>query len=593
MSKSKTLDGALVRKHLKRILVEAVPSRWHLLVLSLVCIIGVAAFTAALAYSTKLIVNDIFVAGDANAAYKVAGLVVFVALFKSLFAYANGIVSVVFTRSVSAAYQKMVFEKVLHKDMWHFMGQHAAGQMARIKIFGSASGKVVVNIANKLPTELATLIALLVVMFLQDPIMTMACSILFPLIFWLVSTLTKRIRALASAEAEMEGAYFAVGAESFDGIKTVKTYGLEKKIIKRFNGSIDVLEDRILSIAKLTNATVPLMEFLGGLVLGSFVVYAAWQTITYGKTPGEFTAFITAFLMAYQPAQRVTKIWVDVQKSLIQVHNMYNMLDLPPKLPLDGARDLDGNDNSIKFENTSFAYSGKKKALDSLDFTIKSGERVALVGRSGAGKSTLVDLLLRFFDPTEGKIYIGGVPLNDVSPCVVYKNFALISQDVFLFDGSIRENIRDGNPDATDAQVEDAARKAALNEVLGNMPKGLDTQVGPNGRSLSGGQKQRVGIARALAKDAQIYIFDEATSALDGDNERAIMQNLIAELTGKTIVFVTHRGSTLQYVDRAMILEDGFLMGFDTINALQSAHPNFRSLFNLDPVAAENSVKAS
>jgi ATP-binding cassette, subfamily B, bacterial MsbA len=155
---------------------------------------------------------------------------------------------------------------------------------------------------------------------------------------------------------------------------------------------------------------------------------------------------------------------------------------------------------------------------------------------------------------------------------------------VFLFDGSIRDNIHDGNKTATDAEVEEAARRASLTEALRDMPKGLDTPVGPNGRSLSGGQKQRVGIARALLKQAKLYIFDEATSALDGDNERAIMQTLVSELPGKTILFITHRGSTLAYVDKAMLLEKGELVAFGSVKALQAEHSRFRSLFNLDEV---------
>lgn len=571
----------------RRLLREAVPPRLKLLSLSILCMIGVAGFTAALAYSTRLIVNDVFVASDTSAALGVAALVVVVTFFKSLFTYANGVVSVVFTRSVSAAYQKRIFENVLRKDMWHFIGKHSATLMAQVKLFGTSCGTVVVNMANKLMTETLTLIALIIVMILQDPIMTLVCSVLFPVIFWLVNVLSKRIRAVAAAESQLEGAYFAVGAEAFDGIKTVKTYELESKITNRFNDAIDTLEDRILSIARVTNATVPIMEFIGGLVIGVFVVYAAWQTITQGKTPGEFTAFLTAFLMAYQPAEKITKIWVDVQKSIIHVRTMYEVLDAAPRRLSSGVETLKDVGGDISFEDVSFEYRPGQPALRNVTFNIEAGERVALVGRSGAGKSTLIDLLLRFYDPTQGTIRIGGKDLRQVGEEELYQNVALISQDVFLFDGSIRDNIRDGHSEATDAEIEEAAHRASLTDVLGDMPNGLDTSVGPNGRSLSGGQKQRVGIARALVKNAKIYIFDEATSALDGDNERAIMQTLVRELPGKTILFITHRGATLAYVSRAMLLEKGRLLAFDRVAALQGDDSRFRSLFNLGTVEDE------
>ncbi len=568
-----------------RLLREAMPPRWKLLLLSFFCMIGVAGSTAGLAYSTKLIVNDVFVAGSASNAYYVAGLVVLVSFAKSIFSYANGVVSFVFTRSVTAAYHKYLFQNVLMKDMWHFLGKHSSNQMAQIRLFSSACGTVVVSLGNKLLTQTLTLIGLIIVMILQDPIMTLVCGVLFPIVILLVGNLTKRIRKIATAEAAMEGAYFSIGAEAFDGIKTVRTYGLEKKIIKNFHTAIDTLEDRVLSIARITNATAPIMDLIGGLVIGSFVVYAAWQTISNDKTPGEFTAFITAFLMAYQPAEKITKIWVDIQKNVVRVESLYELVDADPTVRSAGSKNLDGHTNDIVFDDVSFAYTKRVNAISNVSFKINSGERVALVGRSGAGKTTIVDLLLRFFDPTDGVIKIGGTDITEITSDAIYKNFAFISQDVFLFDGSIKDNIRDGNPDATDAEIERAAHQASLTDVLGSLPKGLDTQVGPNGKSLSGGQKQRVGIARALARDAQILIFDEATSALDGDNERSIMQSLVSGVEGKTVLFITHRISTLSYVDRVLYMQDGKLKAFDDVEALQSNDPDFRSLFNMDDPA--------
>ncbi|MGJ8622153.1 MAG: ABC transporter ATP-binding protein [Yoonia sp.] len=552
-----------------------------MVLLSLVCMLGVAGSTAGLAYSTRLIVNDVFVAEDTNFAIYVAILVIAISIAKSVFTYANGIISVVFSRSISASYQKALYQAVLMKNMWHFIGKHSANQMAQIKRFGSASGGVVVSLVNKLLTETLTLIALIVVMILQDPIMTLVCGLLFPVVIFLVGNLTRRVRKIAQAEAEMEGAYFAIGAEAFDGIKTVRTYGLEGKIVKNFNAAIDTLEDRMLSIARITNATGPIMDVIGGLIIGSFVLYAAWQTITNDKTPGEFTAFITAFLLAYQPAERISKIWVEIQKNIIHVESMYKMMDTPTSVAEPhGGTELEGVPNSISFEDVTFQY-GANKALDGLSFHVEPGEHIAIVGRSGAGKTTIIDLLLRFFDPTEGTVKIGGVDLSTVSQESIYKHFAFISQDVFLFDGTIRDNIRDGDPTASDEKIEEMAKRASLAEVLGDLPKGLDTTVGPNGRSLSGGQKQRVGIARALAKDASIFIFDEATSALDGDNERSIMQGIVSRLPDKTVIFITHREATLKYVDRVLHMKGGKLVGFDTYEALQANDPDFRSLFNL------------
>ena len=581
MSEKEKFTGAQARATGVRLIKEAMPSRWKLYLVSLVCMIGVAGFTGALANSTRMIVNDVFVADDTSAAIHVALIVIAVSIGKSFFEYANAVISTIFNRSISADYQKKIFAKMLSKDVWHFSGKHASVQMNQVRVYGQACGKTVINFTNKLLTDTLTLVGLIIVMIIQDPLMTLFSSVMFPLIFWLVSHLSKKVRAVANAETELSGAYFATGVEAFDGIKTLKSYRLEKKTIKKFEEGVEALEERMLGIAKVTSATVPIMELLGGLVIGFFVVYAAWQTITNGKTPGEFTAFITAFLMAYQPAERVSKTWVELQKSITHVGRMYRELESPVKQRDEGRLTLGSTAPSIAFEDVSFEYSSKSRALHRLNFNINAGERVAIVGRSGAGKSTLIDLVLRFYDPTSGVVRIGGLDMKDVTEQSARDSIALISQDVFLFDGTIRDNLRDGNPDASDEDLERAARLAQLSDLIDRLPDGLDSRVGPNGSALSGGQKQRGGIARALAKGAKIYIFDEATSALDVENERAIMKMLQKELASATILFVTHRPSTLTFVDRILMLDNGELIGLDTAKNLEESNAQYRALFNL------------
>lgn len=565
----------------RRLLCEALPPRWKLYALSLICMISVAGLTAALAHSTRLIVNDVFVAGDASAAVGVALMVMAIALAKSIFQYANAVIAVMFRRSVATAYQKLMFRKILVKDVWHFVGKHAANLMVQVRLFGDACGKVVVGITNSILTDTLTVIALVIVMIIQDPLMSLVAGLLFPVVFLLIANLSRRIRAVANAETEMTGAFFSIGAEAFDGIKTVKSYRLEDKSIRRFEDAVNMLEDRLLAFARITSATAPVMEALGGIVIGLFVMYAAWQTITQGKTPGEFTAFLTAFLMAYQPAQRLSKTWVDLQKSLTHVGRMYDTLDAPVRQRDEGRKTLEQVSPKIRFENVSFEYKSGAPALQDVSFEISSGERIAIVGRSGAGKSTLIDLVLRFYDPTKGRVLIGDIDLREATEKSVRDSVALISQAVFLFDGTIRDNIRDGNPDATEEEIEAAARLAQLHGVMSGLPNGLETRVGPNGSALSGGQKQRVGIARALAKRAKIYIFDEATSALDVENEHLIMEALQCELQGITVLFITHRASTLAYVDRVLMLEAGELVAFDSHDRLQRNNKRYRTLFNL------------
>ena len=563
----------------RRLLNDMLARNWKLLACSVLFLIGVSIFTAALAASTRLIVNDVFVAENADAAIRVAGIVVIVAFCKALFQYANTVSQIMLTRAVSVSIQKRLYSRVIHNDVADFIGMHANDLMAKIRLYGVSAGNAFVIITNRMLTEALTMVALFGVMFYQDVWMTLLCTLILPLIFGLVSYLSRKVRSISAEEATLSGRYFAIGSEALSGIKTVKSYSLEQKSIQRFNSAVDQLENRIFSIVRISSVTGPLMEFLGGLVIGAFVVYAAWQTITNGKTPGEFTAFITAFLMAYEPAKKISKYWVELQKSLVQTGNLYEILDAENALNETGIiGNLDGS-SVLRFSDVSYTHDGYTNVLQNISLSILPGEFVAVVGKSGSGKSTLIDLIMRFYDPSNGVVSLGGHDLRDISRQSLKQFIALVSQDVFLFDGTIRENINDGNASANVEQIMRAIQFASLHDVILDLTNGIETDVGANGTNLSGGQKQRVGIARARVKNASLYIFDEATSALDAENERKILANL-SQVTGNaTILFVTHRATALEFADRVLFLDSGEIAGFDTYRELINRNEKFRLLF--------------
>ena len=574
-----TGDDAL--KTAKRLIKETIPKRKKIITASIVCMVGVSVFTAALAYTTKLIVNDVFVAKDAGAAIEVAIIVIFVSFSKSLFHYGNAVLQTVLNRSISSFYQKEAFQKTLRREISFFNGKHASDHMAQIRLYGMAAGQAVTAICSRFLTEVLTLVALFVVMFLQDTLMTLYSIVIIPIIFGLVSFLSRKIRKVAKEETDLSGHYFAAGSEALAGVRTVKSYNLERKSIEKFNSSVDALEDRIFGISKVTAATHPIMEFLGGLVLGVFVIYAAWQTITYGKTPGEFTAFITAFLLAYQPASKISKLWVELQKSLTQSFFMFRLIDTKPKSVSCGNKSLQSGNGSVNFSDVSFGYENDEVSINKVSFNLQPGDKVAIVGKSGAGKSTLVDLILGFYSPTDGMIEIGTMDISSISPMDLKNHIAFISQDVFLFDDTIEENIKDGFAGASQEEIIAAVTSAQVDGFAKDFPLGLQTRVGANGSNLSGGQKQRVAIARGLLKKASIYIFDEATSALDVENEREIMTALLKTLKNETVIFVTHRPALFEYVDKVLMLEKGRIVGFDRPSKIDKTSTEFRELFGV------------
>jgi ABC-type multidrug transport system fused ATPase/permease subunit len=565
----------------KRLVRETIPKRKKIITASVLCMVGVSVFTAALAYTTKLIVNDVFVAKDASAAIEVAIIVIFVSFSKSLFHYGNAVLQNVLNRSISSSYQKETFENTLRREISFFNGKHASDHMAQIRLYGMAAGQAVTVICSRFLTEVLTLIALFFVMFLQDALMTFYSILIIPVIFGLVSFLSRKIRKVAKEEADLSGQYFAAGSEALAGVRTVKSYNLENKSIEKFNSSVDALEDRIFGISKVTAATHPIMEFLGGLVLGVFVIYAAWQTINYGKTPGEFTAFITAFLLAYQPAAKISKLWVELQKSLTQSFFMFLLIDAKPKALGLGSKSLKEIGGSVTFSDVSFGYENDDVSINKVSFNLSPGEKVAIVGKSGAGKSTLIDLILGFYRPDKGKIEIGSIDISSILPMDLKSHIAFISQDVFLFDDTIEENIKDGFSDASKAEINIAVKNAQVDSFVADFPLGLQTIVGANGSNLSGGQKQRVAIARGLLKKATIYIFDEATSALDLENEREILTALLKTLENETVIFVSHRPALFDYVDKVLMLEKGKVVGFDQPSKIDKTSTEFRDLFGV------------
>ena len=565
----------------KRLVRETIPKRKKIITASVLCMVGVSVFTAALAYTTKLIVNDVFVAKDASAAIEVAIIVIFVSFSKSLFHYGNAVLQNVLNRSISSSYQKETFENTLRREISFFNGKHASDHMAQIRLYGMAAGQAVTVICSRFLTEVLTLIALFFVMFLQDALMTFYSILIIPVIFGLVSFLSRKIRKVAKEEADLSGQYFAAGSEALAGVRTVKSYNLENKSIEKFNSSVDALEDRIFGISKVTAATHPIMEFLGGLVLGVFVIYAAWQTINYGKTPGEFTAFITAFLLAYQPAAKISKLWVELQKSLTQSFFMFLLIDTRPQLLGMGNKSLKTIGGSVTFSDVSFGYENDDVSINKVSFNLSPGEKVAIVGKSGAGKSTLIDLILGFYRPDKGKIEIGSIDISSILPVDLKSHIAFISQDVFLFDDTIEENIKDGFSDASKAEINIAVKNAQVDSFVADFPLGLQTIVGANGSNLSGGQKQRVAIARGLLKKASIYIFDEATSALDLENEREILTALLKTLENETVIFVSHRPALFDYVDKVLMLEKGKVVGFDQPSKIDKTSTEFRDLFGV------------
>ena len=297
---------------------------------------------------------------------------------------------------------------------------------------------------------------------------------------------------------------------------------------------------------------------LAGLAIAGVIGYSGYRAVVYGYSPGSMFAFITALLLAYDPARRLAKLQVQLERALVNASMIYEILDMEPRqADAPNASDLKVERGEIAFNAVTFGYYPGEKVLRDLSFVAPAGKTTALIGASGGGKSTIVALLQRFYDVHEGSITVDGEDIREVTKRSLRSKIAYVPQAPYLFEGTIRENIRLGRPDATDAEIEDAARQAQAEEFILAAPQGYDTPVGENGMTLSGGQRQRLSIARALVRNAPILLLDEATSALDTRSETLVQAALDAAMKDRTVLVVAHRLSTITNADQILVVDSG------------------------------------
>ncbi|RWO29120.1 MAG: ABC transporter ATP-binding protein [Mesorhizobium sp.] len=586
MSAKRRISAALAYPLVKRLILENLPPHIKLYLAGLLCTIAGAAATSGFAWIMRDMINSIYIDRNAAAVWGISAAIIGLSAVKGIAAYGQTITTGNVRRAIVSDLQHRQFSRVMRLDIGHFVNQHPAKFISKIMFNARAGASVIITLTSNTASDVLTLVGLASVMVVQDPTMSLVSAAALPVIFLSVSTITRKIKSLARGETELAAQVQSIGTEAIDGIRTIKSFQLEDKAIASFAKAVRKMERRGVQINRTSALMSPLMETGGGFIIGLFLIYASWQTLGNGKTPGEFMAFITAFLLAYEPAKRLARVNVDIQKQMVAVEQMYDLIDTPEQRQLATAGErLTGVEGGIHFEDVAFSYGGNSPALHGVSFEVRPREKLAIVGRSGAGKTTIVNLILRLMEPDRGRIFIDDKDIAKISLADVRDNIALVSQDIFLFEGSIRDNIRDGRPNATDQEIDSAAELARVTSFASNLENGLDTLVGPGGTNLSGGQKQRVAIARALLKDAPVIVYDEATSALDGENERAVMEAAFDDAFQRTVICIAHRLSTIKAADRILVFDAGILADSGTHDELARRSEIYRSIFHLEASA--------
>jgi len=459
---------------------------------------------------------------------------------------------------VIADMQNRLFAHLTSMDLAFFHSESTGVLVSRFTVDINLMRSAVSNALVGLGRDMLTAAILVGVMFWQDWMLAAVSFFVFPIAILPISKLGKRMRKVTANTQEQMGAFNTLLEQSFQGVRMVKAYGMESYEQSKIEAISETICNLVYKASRVRAASSPVMETLGGVAVAVVILYGGHRVISDATTPGAFFAFITALLMAYEPMKRLANLNTNLQEGLAATQRVFHILDLHPAITdAPDAKPLAIHGGEVRFSDVNFSYDGERKALDHLSLHVPAGKTVALVGSSGGGKSTILNLIPRFYDVGDGAVTIDGQDLRGVTMASLRSQIALVSQEVALFDDTIRANIAYGRFGATQDEIVTAARHAAAHDFIMGLPEGYDTVVGEHGVKLSGGQRQRLSIARAMLKNAPILLLDEATSALDTESERQVQDALEKLMKGRTTIVVAHRLSTIVEADLIHVIDRG------------------------------------
>ena len=571
-----------------------------------------ATATALSAWLMKPVVNDIFIARREDMLWVIGGMVLATFFVKGIANYAQSVLMAFVGLRIVADLQKRLYSHMTELDMTFFHDNSTGKLVSRFTVDIHAMRLTVSHAITVFGKDLLSLIGLVTVMFLQDWELAAIAFVVFPLAVLPIIKLGRKMRRVTTTFQEETGMFTTLLEQTFQGIRVVKAYSMEIYEQGRVGEIVDKLFRTFLKSTRTRAMNSPIMETLGGIAITLVIVYGGKRVIDGGMDAGSFFSFITALLLAYEPMKRLANLNATVQEGLAGAERTFALLDQGAVIKdKDGAKDILPDGGEIKLDNVSFAYARNDEdgaanalidarqanalidarqanALNNINITVPAGKTVALVGASGAGKSTLMNLVPRFYEVNDGRVMIDGQDIRDVTIKSLRGSMALVSQEVTLFDDSVRANIAYGRQGASEEEIIDAARNASALGFIEELADGFDTQVGEHGVKLSGGQRQRLAIARAMLKNAPILLLDEATSALDTESERNVQNALDELMKDRTTLVIAHRLSTVVGADLIYVLDAGRVIEQGSHAELLDKGGAYASLYHLQFEGEDN-----
>ena len=567
---------------IKRLLSEQGRAHWRQYTLAFLFMAVSAACTAYSAYLIGDVINQAYV--HRNFPGIVTLGIITVALFsiKGAATYGHAVLLSRIGNRIVAANQRRMFAKLLSESLGFFSDRHSSEFIARLTTGAAAVTQVMNLLITSVGRDLLSLIGLVTVMVVQDPLLALCSFVVAPPALYVLRKLVRRIYAIARSQFHGGARIMETMQEALQGIRIVKAFTLEDTMRARLDSHVATVEHEANKMARVSNRASPLMETLGGFAVAIAIVYGGYRVIETGAAPGQFFSFIAAFLLAYEPAKRLARVNLELNSGLVGVRILFEVIDSPATEPADDDKPALALKNSrLEFSDVQFAYRADEGVLRGMSFVAEPGKMTALVGPSGGGKTTVFNLILRFYEGERGTIAIDGQDICKVSRRSLRRQIAYVGQDVFLFRGTVRENIAFGKPGASEAEIVSAAKVACAHDFIAAFPRGYDTPVGEHGLQLSGGQRQRIAIARALIKNAPIILLDEATASLDSESEQQVREAVEHLCQGRTTLVIAHRLHTVAHADRIFVIEDGAVVESGRHDDLLRKNGRYASFYRL------------